>query len=459
LFQDPVSTVLLDRKGTFLGARIAADGQWRFPALDTVPARFAQCLITFEDKRFYYHPGIDPIALVRAISQNIRGRDVISGGSTITMQVIRLARKGKARTIWEKLVEMFLATRLDAGWRKADILALYASHAPFGGNVVGLEAAAWKYYGRSPDQLSWAEAATLAVLPNAPGLINPGKNRDLLLAKRNRLLSRLLADGTVDSTTYQTSLLEDLPGEPLALPSWAPHLLEQVHRDRPQGARQARVVSTLNASLQQRATEALTRYHTLLSQNGIDNMAAVIAEVGTGDVVAYVGNAPCESAGQGCEVDIIQAPRSTGSILKPFLYAAMLDNGELLPDMLWPDIPSYYAGFTPANYDRTYSGAIPAHQALARSLNVPIVRMLQYHGIPRFYGQLKRLGMTTLFRPADDYGLTLVLGGAEGTLWEVAGMYAGMMRTAAFFQTYNGRYDPAAFRPLNYLQRRSTGPL
>src|SRR5690606_14605936 len=192
LFRSPTSFVIEDASGKLLAASIAADGQWRFPATEEVPEKFEKCITTFEDKRFYCHPGIDPIALARAIRQNIARGRVVSGGSTISMQVIRMSRD-QDRTVWQKLIEAFLAVRLEAGYSKSDILKLYAANAPFGSNVVGLDAAAWRYFGRAPAQLSWAETAVLAVLPNAPALIHPGRNRAQLLDKRNNLLDKLAA--------------------------------------------------------------------------------------------------------------------------------------------------------------------------------------------------------------------------------------------------------------------------
>src|SRR5690349_15816508 len=191
LFNDPYSTVLEASHGELLSASIAKDGQWRFPQIDSVPDKFAEALITFEDKRFWNHPGVDLLSLSRALRQNISEGRVVSGGSTITMQVIRLSRKGESRTVVEKLIEAILATRLELRYSKEEILSLYASHAPFGGNVVGLEAACWRYFGRDTKQLSWGEAAMLAVLPNAPALIHPGRNRAQLKAKRDALLDKL----------------------------------------------------------------------------------------------------------------------------------------------------------------------------------------------------------------------------------------------------------------------------
>ena len=462
LFDAPVSTVLTDREGRLLDARIAADGQWRFPARDTVPTKFAACITAFEDKRFWYHPGVDPLALARALWLNLSRGEVVSGGSTLTMQVIRLSRRGQARTVGEKLIELVLATRATWRYRKRSLLALYASHAPFGGNVVGLDAAAWKYFGRAPEQLSWAETATLAVLPNAPALIHPGRNRTALRRKRDRLLDRLLAEGTLDSLTHELALLEALPARPLPLPHLAPHLLARHHASLPARARatQSRVRSTLDRALQQRSGDILARHHQRLSGQGIHNAGALIVEVATGDLLAYHGNTPCRSGNaHGCRVDVTTARRSTGSILKPFLYAAMLSDGELLPHSLLPDVPSFFGSYSPSNYDDTYRGAVPASQALARSLNIPAVRMLQQHGVPKFQDELTRLGLTTLDRPAEDYGLSLILGGAEATLEDLASVYAGMARTLVQFRAYEGRYDPQAYRPLTYQADASQEPL
>jgi len=445
-FDDPLSTVLLDSEGQLLAASIAADGQWRFAPRERVPERFARCAVLFEDRRFRWHPGVDPLAITRALVQNLRAGKVVSGGSTLSMQVVRLARKGRPRTIGEKLVEAVLAFRLELGASKDEILALWAGHAPFGGNVVGLEAAAWRYFGRGPEHLSWAEAATLAVLPNAPALIHPGRNRRRLLARRNALLARLVGAGDLDAQSERLALAEPLPPRPLPLPSVALHLLARAIRD---GRGGERIRTSLSRQLQERATAVVRRHAARLAGNGVHNVAALIAEVETGHVLAYVGNSGGpEAPGEGGWVDVITAPRSTGSILKPFLYAEMLSAGEILPTQLVPDIPTRIGGFAPENYDHGYSGAVPAAVALARSLNVPAVRMLREHGVDRFWAELRAMGMTTLHRPAEGYGLTLILGGAETTLWDVCGMYAGLARTVGDY--FTERRGAPSFWPLSY---------
>jgi penicillin-binding protein 1C len=467
LFDEPVSTVLLDRNGELLGASIAEDEQWRFPPTAAVPEKFVRAITCYEDRRFFYHPGVDPLALARAVWQNLRSGEVVSGGSTITMQVIRLSRKGQQRTLWEKLIEMILAIRLEISMSKEEILALFASHAPFGGNVVGLEAASWRYFGRGPDKLSWSEIAMLAILPNSPSLIHPGKNRERLLLKRDKLLDRLREEGFIDPLSCDLAKQEPLPPKPHPIPMQAPHLLMRVKLsklpsrsdgNKKQGpfTNPSRIRTTLEKNIQVRAAQIIQRHHEHLAENGIHNAAALIIEVENGNVLAYIGNIhEFSSAEHGNHVDVITAPRSTGSILKPLLYAGMLNAGDILPTELVPDIPTRMGGFAPQNYSRTYQGAVPAHMALARSLNVPAVRMLHAYGVDRFYGLLNRLGMTTLHRPAQDYGLSLILGGAEGTLWDITGIYAGMARSVNNF-TSPQQSKKTSFSPPNYLWQQRT---
>ena len=427
-FNDPVSPVLFAADGRLLGARPAADGQWRFPPGDLVPDRFFEVLVRLEDKRFFVHPGVDPLAVLRAARQNLRAGRVESGASTITMQVVRLARKGRDRTFWEKMKEAALALRLEARRSKRTILALFAARAPFGGNVVGLEAASWLYFGRAPSRLSWAEAAFLAVLPNDPGLVASAEGRTRLLRKRNALLERLRAAGAIDGLECRLALAETMPERTLAVPRDAPHLLDTLAGRR--GA-VSPYVSFLDADLQSAVTRTVEQHGGRLLERGIHNLAAVVIDNRAASVVAYVGNFGLDRRGEeGQSVDLLQSRRSTGSILKPFLYAAMVREGGLTPVTLVADTPVRYEGFKPENFDRRFRGAVPARAALAWSLNVPAVRELREYGIPRFENLLRRWGMTTLDRPPDDYGLTLVLGGAEGRPLEVAGLYAGMAQLA-----------------------------
>jgi len=451
LFNDPYSTVLEDAAGELLGATIAGDGQWRFPEIQTLPQKFETALLTYEDKRFRNHPGVDLLSMARALRQNLSAGKVVSGGSTITMQVIRLSRQGKARTVFQKGLEMILATRLEWRCSKDEILRLYASHAPFGGNVVGLEAACWRYFGRDPQELSWGEAALLAVLPNAPSLMHPGKNRDRLKAKRDILLATLQAQGIIDAFTCSLAQDEPIPGAPQPLPRVAPHLLARVARE---GWKGHKVKTTVQADLQARVEQLVSEHHQRLASNQVFNAAAVVADVRTGNVLAYVGNTENKSAGNYSDaVDVVTAPRSTGSILKPFLFAAMLDEGKILPHTLVPDVPTFINGFSPKNFSHGYDGVVPADKALIRSLNIPAVHLLRNYRYEKFHTLLGNIGFTTLTKSADHYGLALILGGAEGTLWDITGIYASMARTLTGYFNHPGsnRYDRRDFHALRYL--------
>lgn len=445
LFNEPYSTVIESSDGELLAAQIAPDGQWRFPAKDSVPDKFKQCIVYFEDEHFRYHPGFNPVAMVKAIRQNQKAGKVVRGGSTLTQQVIRLSRKNKKRTYFEKLIEIVLATRLEFRHSKEKILELYAAHAPFGGNVVGLEMASWRYFGVQAHQLSWAESATLAVLPNAPSLIYPGKNQEKLRRKRNALLLKLHNEGVIDQLTYDLAITEPLPQKPYNVPQIAPHLLQRVAKT-DQGQR---IKTTIDINLQNRINHIARQYHNQFKQNEVHNLAILVIDVQTRNIISYVGNSPTD-ADHDKDVDIISAARSTGSILKPFLYASMLDDGEILPNTLVPDVPTQISGYTPQNFNLTYDGAVPAQRALSRSLNIPAVLMLQDYGVFKFYDVLQKFQLHDINKHPDHYGLSLILGGAESNLWDLCRTYANLSSTVNYFNTSKGKYRSKEFAELNF---------
>lgn len=436
LFKDPYSTVLNDKEGQLIGAKISSDGQWRFPEIEAVPKVFEDAILTFEDKRFRYHFGVDFISLIRAVFQNIKAGRVESGASTISMQVIRMSRKGKPRTVYQKVIEMILATRLEFRYSKDEIMRLYTSHAPFGGNVVGLDAACWRYFRKNPALLSSAEGAMLAVLPNAPSLIHISKNRKALLDKRNRLLKSMYEEGLLSEVDYELSLLEQIPSKPYPLPSIASHLLEYVHKTNPGKS----INSTIDSDVQRLITEVGNFHHMINKQSDIHNIGILVMDTKTGQVIGYLGNAP--NTQQEKSVDMVQAKRSSGSVLKPILYAHLIDEGKLMPKALLKDIPTQIRGFSPENYNRKYSGAAPADQALAKSLNIPAVYNLQHYGVGPFLNRLADHGFTTFNKSADYYGLSLILGGGEVTLWELCNVYANMGRTLIEYNQNEGKYSP-----------------
>lgn len=430
-----------------MSAHIASDGQWRFEAGDSVPDKFRQSIILFEDEYFYYHPGFNPVSMGRALIQNIRAGKIKSGGSTLSMQIIRLAYK-RPRTIHNKLIETIQATRLEWRYSKEEILQHYAAHAPFGGNVVGIEAAAWRYFGRSPYDLSWSESALLAVLPNAPALIHPGRNRDVLIQKRNFLLSKLLDKGKIDSTEHYLACAEPLPDKPLPLPQLAPHLLNTLNKKQELST----FHTTLNTVYQSRANQIVENYYSVYRHNEIHNIAAIIIDNKSGKTLAYVGNSRSKSLDNGQSVDVIPAKRSSGSTLKPFLYTAALDDGLLLPEMLMLDIPTYYSDFSPKNYTKQFDGAVAAHTALSRSLNVPFVRLLHEYGTGKFMAQLQKAGLTSINKSSSHYGLSLILGGAEVSLLELASTYSSMARSLTTFTEQSSQYNHNDYRLASILE-------
>lgn len=449
LFPKDYSTVILSKEQQLLGASIAKDEQWRFPPTDNIPEKFKTCLLHFEDAYFYQHPGFNPISIAKAIQTNFKRNKNVRGASTLTQQVIRLSR-GKQRTYGEKLIELILATRLEIRDSKDDILKLYMHHAPFGGNVVGLEMASWRYFGTSPEKLSWAESATLAVLPNAPSLIFPGKNKNLLKKKRDFLLQKLHQKGVLDSITYQLSVQESLPQKPIALPLENIHLLSLLAQKH-QGER---LETSIDYTLQRQVLATVKKYHQQYQKNNIHNIGVLVLNVKTKKVLAYVGNSPT-SIKNNKYVDVIQAQRSTGSTLKPVLYMGMMSSGELLPSMLVADIPTQIQEYNPQNYDRTFTGAIPVNKAISKSLNVPAVRLLRRYGLQKFYDDLQSLDLKGIHKSIDHYGLPLILGGAESSLWDLTNMYANLASTVNHYSETESRYFTKEQQYASFVARDS----
>ncbi|MDQ7048474.1 MAG: transglycosylase domain-containing protein [Enterobacterales bacterium] len=293
LIEPPYSAALYSDSGQLISVRIAKDEQWRLTPQKNLPEKFKTALITFEDKRFIYHFGVDPIALSRAIFNNLFSAKRLSGASTLTMQSIRLMRHNPPRTYWEKLKEMILATRLEWRLSKQEIIALYAAHAPFGGNVVGIEAASWRYFGRAPRQLSWAESAMLAVLPNNPSMIHLQKNRDRLKVKRDKLLDKLEMLGHLSKLDLSLAKVEPIPKYRKHLPRFAPHLLDTLSRFNPKkdDLSSTQFATFLDAKLQKKLSRSVFEYSEQLKKHGIQHAAALVIDNQTMRLKAYVGNA------------------------------------------------------------------------------------------------------------------------------------------------------------------------
>jgi len=446
LFDAPTATVVTTKNDKLIGAVIADDGQWRFPEIDSVPRKFKECILQFEDGHFYNHFGFNPISMGKAMVQNIKAKRVVRGGSTLTQQVIRLSRENTKRTYFEKFKELILATRLEFKYSKENILKLYASHAPFGGNVVGLEMASWRYFGLPAYQLSWSESATLAVLPNAPSLIYPGKNQERLKKKRNRLLKKIYEQDIIDSLTYQLALEEALPQKPYDLPLVAPHFVQHIAKEH----KGERVQSSMDYFLQENVNGIVNQHYEVLKQNEVHNASVLVVDVKTRKVLSYIGNT-LTGKGNQKDVDNVISGRSTGSVLKPILYAHMLQSGDLLPKQLVADIPTEIAGYNPKNFNLHFDGAVSANEALTRSLNIPAVRALKEYGLEKFRDDLKDYKISHITKGANHYGLPLILGGAEASLWDMCKVYAGFSGTINHYEDLSHQYYTNEFTDLSFL--------
>jgi penicillin-binding protein 1C len=419
-FPQDYSRLVYDCTGSLLRATLADDQQFRFPP-DTIslPEKYVKCIIACEDRRFYNHLGVDPLALFKSIYTNFKAGRIIRGASTIPMQVARLAQP-KSRTYLNKIYECFYALRLSLHYSKEEILRLYADHVPVGGNVVGIRAASYRYFGKAVGDITWAEASLLTVLPNTPTKINLQKERAKLLSKRNKLLYKLYSEHVIDSVTCLLASQEPLPHSPLPLPFDAPHFTQYVlERYRFQDI----IRTSLDKYLQNRVLEAVQMHHAMLSWYQIRNLAVMVVETQTGKIKAYVGSQNFQDSLYDGQVDGIQAYRSTGSLLKPFLTAKVLDRGPYTIASMIQDVPTYYGTFSPQNVSKGFSGLVSLKTMLIQSLNVPFVRLLNTYGVNDFYDFLKQGGLKGLFRPAEEYGLSLIIGGAEASLFELMQLY------------------------------------
>lgn len=425
LFSKDYSTVVLDHEGHILRAFLNRAQQWHFPPNpeQAIPTKLKTAVLHFEDQRFEHHLGIDPLAIMRALYQNLAQGEIISGASTLTMQVTRLMNP-KPRTYLNKMFEMLQALKIETQYTKSEILHAYLNHAPYGGNIVGYTAASYRYFQKTPHQLTWSESALLAVLPNAPGYISPQTNNKQLQKKRDQLLDALHQNHHINTETLHLSKQEPIPNQSHPFPFLAPHLAQQCHTQTPGTF----VNTTLDRALQTQTQTLVKRHLKHLSQNGIHNGIALVANTQTGDIIAYVGSQNFSDN----QIDGIRAARSSGSLLKPFLYALSIDEGLTLPQSQLRDIPSYYGAFSPRNASRTYTGLITAHDALITSANVPAVRLLYTYGLVPFYNTLKAAGLTTLFRTPQDYGLPLIIGGAETNALDIAALFRGLGNKGVF---------------------------
>jgi penicillin-binding protein 1C len=410
-----------DREGSPLRIFLPADEQLRIPvSLSEVAPVFIRALMASEDRWFYQHPGVNPLAIVRALWANIRHGRVVSGASTITMQIARMAEP-KSRTLWAKCWEMFRALQLERHLSKDQLLELYLNLTPYGGNVAGIGAAAYVYFGKTPAQLSLGEAALLAVLPRSPNNYNPARNPTAALAIRNRVLRQLAQRAVFPASAVTDALRHPLPMVAWRSPFIAPHFCQLAVDRLPH---RSRLHTTLDQRVQKIAEEQTALWISTLRDRGIGSAAVVVIENESRAVRAMVGSPNFFEERYDGQVNGATARRSPGSTLKPFLYAMAMDAGLVIPDSYLLDIPTDFSGYVPENYDGQYHGRVTMRDALVQSLNAPAVRLLSTVGVETFQRLLQRGGLTTLDRPPTSYGLSLILGSGEVSLLDLTNLYA-----------------------------------
>jgi len=422
-----VSVSVTDAAGRPLRVFTNASGAWRLPATaDDVAPVFTSLLLAYEDRRFHAHPGVDPLAVLRAAGQNLVGGRVVSGASTITMQVARLLEP-RPRTLRAKLAEMARAVQLEWRYSKAEILGMYLTLAPYGGNVEGIRAAAMTLYGKGPAELSAAEAALLVALPQSPTHLRPDRAADRARVARDKVLDRAVLAGTLSPKAAEEAKTEPVPAAKQPMPMLAAHLgdaLKARHAGRPV------LATTLDGGLQA-ALEALARRE-LPALHERAGMAVLVVDNRSRSVLAYLGGPDYLDGRREGWVDMVRAVRSPGSALKPFIYGFGFDDGLVHPATQVADVSTRFGDYAPRNFHRTFSGELTIREALQRSLNVPAVLVLDKVGPVRFAEALKRAGARLVLPAgAGPPGLPVALGGASTSLWDMATLYAGLARDGA----------------------------
>lgn len=443
--EDDLARVVLAEDGTPLWRFADRNGVWRYPVNpDEVSPYYLQALLTYEDRWFYQHPGVNPLALGRAAWQNFSGGRVLSGGSTLSMQVARLLDP-HARSYTGKLKQLWRTLQLEWHLSKDQILTLYLNRAPFGGALQGVAAASWAYLGKSPNQLTRAEAALLAVLPQAPSRLRPDRHPERAQAARDKVLQRLAS-----FEVWPPSAINDALEEPVLLaPRQEPRLAPLLARRLNKPGSPPLIRTTLDAALQRRLEDLLLGWRARLPEH--TSAAILVVEQPSMAVRAYLGSIDMADAKRFGHVDMISAVRSPGSTLKPFLYGMALDEGLIHSESLLQDVPRRYGDYRPGNFAAGFSGAVSASQALATSLNLPAVQLLEAYGPRRFAGELRSAGVPLLLPPLAEPNLALILGGAGSRLEELVSGYSafarGGMAARLRYQPQDGLYERRLLSP------------
>jgi penicillin-binding protein 1C len=421
------SHAVLDREGRLLRAYATNEGRWRLPAtVKDVDPRFLKLLYAYEDRRFYEHYGVDGVALTRAAVQLVTRGHIVSGGSTITMQVARLLEPREHRSLLAKLRQIVRAFELEQALGKDGILSLYLTLAPYGGNLEGIRAASLAYFGKEPLKLSLAEAALLVALPQSPELRRPDRYPDVARAARDRVLARVASAGIVPPDEIERAKFQPVPWERKQLPMLAPHAADQVvSREPDRRVHRLTIDLPLQSTLQDLARE---RARSL----GVDISVAILAvDNVTGEVRARVASADYFDARRAGQVDMTSALRSPGSTLKPFIYGLGFEDGLIHPETLIDDIPARYGNYTPENFDQTFQGTVTVRRALQLSLNVPAIAVLGKVGVSRLSARLSQTGAALILPQGEAPGLAMGLGGVGVRLSDLVMLYSGLARLGA----------------------------
>ncbi|MEX6501567.1 peptidoglycan glycosyltransferase PbpC [Pseudomonas zhanjiangensis] len=443
--EDDLARVVLAEDGTPLWRFADRDGVWRYPVTPVeVSPYYLEALLSYEDRWFYQHPGVNPLSLARAAWQNLSGGRVVSGGSTLSMQVARLLDP-HGRSLPGKLKQLWRTLQLEWHLSKDEILTLYLNRAPYGGTLQGVAAASWSYLGKSPASLTRAEAALLAVLPQAPSRLRPDRHPERAQAARDKVLARL-----ADFQVWPQEAIEDALEEPVLLaPRQQPRLAPLLARRLNRPGSPPVIRTTIDAALQRRLEELLLGWRARLPER--TSAAILVVEQPSMAVRAYLGSVDIGDARRFGHVDMVRALRSPGSTLKPFLYGKALDAGLIHSESLLQDVPRRYGDYRPGNFSSGFSGAVSASQALATSLNLPAVQLLEAYGPKRFAGELRAAGVPLALPPLAEPNLALILGGAGSSLEDLVSGYSAFAR--------GGQVARLRFQPQDPLyQRRLLSP-
>ncbi|GAB2533552.1 penicillin-binding protein 1C [Rufibacter soli] len=423
------SPVITASDGTILHSFLSKDDKWRMQLEpDEVSPTLREAILQKEDRYFYYHPGVNVVAVGRALVKNLLHQKTTSGASTITMQVARLLYP-QERTYWHKLTEVFRALQLEWMYSKDEILLFYLNLVPYGGNIEGVKAASVLYFQQSPRQLSLAQAVALTVIPNKPSSLRIGVQNQQIVAFRNKWLRHFARQQAFPEDAIEDALLEPLEARRMAAPHVAPHFAYRMYR---QHQNQAIIKTTLNLAVQEKVEQLAYNYLQQLKYKNIHNAAVLVINNHTQAVEAYLGSADFSDALHGGQVDGVRALRSPGSTLKPFLYATAFEQGLITPKSIIADVPINYSGYRPENYFGTYSGNITIERALATSLNIPAVKLLDQVGVPTFVRKLKLADFSQMKKNGDQLGLSLILGGCAVKLEELTALYAALARQGTY---------------------------